>query len=71
MKLAEALLLRADLQKKLASLKARIGQFTRVQEGDAPAEDPNALISEALIVTRDRTHQGTLHDQTRTVCSFL
>lgn len=53
MKLAEALLLRADLQKKLASLKARIGRFTRVQEGDAPAEDPNALISEALIVTRE------------------
>ncbi|MEK7466614.1 MAG: DIP1984 family protein [Planctomycetota bacterium] len=47
MKLAEALLLRADLQKKLASLKERIAQNAVVQQGDKPHEDPNKLLSEA------------------------
>lgn len=48
MKLAEALLLRADLQKKLASLRERIVANAVVQEGDAPHEDPNALMREAF-----------------------
>jgi len=47
MKLAEALLLRGDVQKKLASLRERIGRNCLVQEGNAPHEDPNALLSEA------------------------
>lgn len=50
MKLAEALLLRADMQKKLASLRERIGQNALVQEGEAPHENPNALLTEALEV---------------------
>ena len=41
MKLAEALLLRGDMQKKLASLRERIGQNAVVQEGEQPHEDPN------------------------------
>ena len=44
MKLAEALLIRADMQKKLASLKARIAANVKVQEGDHPSEDPQALM---------------------------
>lgn len=44
MKLAEALLLRADMQKKLASLKARIAENVKVQDGDEPSEDPNDLL---------------------------
>lgn len=47
MKLAEALLLRADLQKKLASLQARISQYAVVQQGDKPHENPNTLLKEA------------------------
>ncbi len=43
MKLAEALQLRADIQKKLASLRERIKQNTVVQEGENPSEDPNEL----------------------------
>ena len=50
MKLAEALLLRADLQKKLASLRERIGNNAVVQQGDQPHEDPNILIKEAFQV---------------------
>jgi uncharacterized protein YlxW (UPF0749 family) len=47
MKLAEALLLRADMQKKFASLKARAQRYTVVQEGEKPAEDPAAILQEA------------------------
>ena len=46
MRLAEALLLRSDIQKKLASLRERIGQNTAVQEGEKPSEDPNALLAQ-------------------------
>lgn len=53
MKLAEALLLRADMQKKFESLKARATQHAIVQKGDKPAEDPNKLLSEAVGVVND------------------
>lgn len=44
MKLAEALLERKNLKVKFADLQARAMQNTRVQEGDAPAEDPTTLL---------------------------
>jgi len=47
MKLAEALLLRGDLQKKLTSLRERIVRNGLVQGGNAPHEDPNVLLLEA------------------------
>ncbi len=47
MKLAEALLLRGDMQKKLAQLRERITRNAVVQEGEKPAEDPNKLLKEA------------------------
>ena len=50
MKIAEALILRSDMQKKLASLKQRVGNNVVVQEGDAPHEDPAALIAQAYAV---------------------
>ena len=46
MKLAEALNLRADLQKRIASLKERLIKNAKVQEGDTPSEDPNMLLNE-------------------------
>ena len=48
MKLAEALLLRADIQKRIASLRERIVANAVVQEGEKPSEDPNALLMEAV-----------------------
>ncbi len=54
MKLAEALLLRSDLQKKLESLKVRIVVNAVVQEGDAPHEPPDGLIKEAFDVLAQR-----------------
>lgn len=53
MKLAEALLLRADMQKKLASLRERIAANAVVQEGDKPKEDPEKLLREAMGVIHD------------------
>ena len=50
MKLAEALLLRSDLQTKLASLQQRINNNVLIQEGDQASEDANALIQEAFSV---------------------
>lgn len=47
MKLAEALLIRSDMQKKLAQLKVRIKNNVKVQEGDTPSEDPNELLLQA------------------------
>jgi hypothetical protein len=46
MKLAEALVLRADCQKRLEQIKARLIRNAKVQEGEAPAEDPEALLVE-------------------------
>lgn len=51
MKLAEALLLRSDQQKKLASLKQRINANVLVQEGDTPSEDPNELMQQVFALT--------------------
>jgi hypothetical protein len=50
MKLAEALLLRADIQKKLASLQARAQRYAVVQEGERPAEDPQAILHQVEAV---------------------
>lgn len=47
MKLAEALLLRADIQKRIESLRARIIKNTIVQEGEPPSENPETLLIEA------------------------
>ncbi|MFT4414927.1 DIP1984 family protein [Fredinandcohnia humi] len=46
MKLAEALLERADQQKRLAQIKERILRSTLVQEGEQPYENPNELMKE-------------------------
>ena len=53
MKLAEALLERAALQNKLASLRERIVRNAVVQEGETPHEDPAALLGEANGVLGD------------------
>ncbi len=46
MKLAEALLLRADAQKRIDQLCARLKRMAQVQEGDNPPEDPQKLFNE-------------------------
>jgi hypothetical protein len=53
MKLAEALLLRADIQKKLASLQARAQKYAVVQEGERPAEDPQEILRQIDVVAAE------------------
>lgn len=45
MKLAEALSLRADLQKTIAQLKSRLKECSKVQEGDDPSENPDEVLA--------------------------
>ena len=51
MKLAEALILRSDLNKKIQSLKERLGRYSVVQQGDNPHEDPEDVYRQASGVT--------------------
>ena len=46
MKLAEALLERADLQKRIAQMQGRLIKNAQVQQGETTAEDPQALLEE-------------------------
>ena len=54
MKLAEALLLRADLKKKLLSLRERIGRNAMVQEGEVPKEKVEDLLAEATSALQEQ-----------------
>ncbi len=71
MKLAEALSLRADLQKRVNELKVRFKDSAKVQEGDTPAEDLAALEVELntalaeledLIYRINATNMQTMHE---------
>jgi len=46
MKLAEALKERADLNRKINELRMRLQNNALVQDGEKPAEDPKALLTE-------------------------
>ena len=46
MKLAEALMERADLQKRIGQMEERLRNNAQVQEGEKPAEDPKFLLAE-------------------------
>ena len=46
MKLAEALIIRKDLQKRIYELEKRIENNVKVQEGAEPLEDPKELMKE-------------------------
>ena len=76
MKLAESLILRADYQKRFEQLKVRVVRSAKVQEGDAPPENPQELLLElervaaelALIIKRiNYTNSNTSFDAGRTL----
>ena len=46
MKIAEALILRADIQKRIAQLKTRLNNNAKVQENEKPTENPEFLLTE-------------------------
>jgi hypothetical protein len=51
MKLAEALISRADIQRRIGLMRGRLAAVAKVQEGEVPAEDPADLISELRRLT--------------------
>jgi hypothetical protein len=53
MKLAEALVLRADHQRRIEQLRARLLRNAKVQDGEAPAESPAALLTEFDAMTAE------------------
>jgi len=55
MKLAEALILRADYQKREERLQQRLVRNAKAQEGDSPAENPPELIEELERTTAELT----------------
>ena len=80
MKLAEALINRADAEKRIAQLQQRLMRSGKVQEGDEPPENPQALLNEttnliselqSLIQNINRTNAATAFDGNRTLTDAL
>ena len=80
MKLAEALILRADAQKRIQQLRERLARAARIQEGDTAPENPQELLDEAARVIADlqvlvkqinRTNAQTAFDESRTLTDAL
>ena len=80
MRLSEALIQRADLQKRIAQLRQRLNQNALVQEGDQPAEDPQELLADLrrildeltmLIRQINHTNAVTAVDAERTLTDAL
>ena len=55
MKLAEALITRKEMYRKLSLLAERIQKNIIIQEGDEPVEDPNALMPELERLSQEVT----------------
>lgn len=55
MKLAEALILRADLQKRIEQVRNRLGNNILIQEGEEPSEDPESLFQEFMSTQKELT----------------
>ncbi|MEK3732014.1 MULTISPECIES: DIP1984 family protein [unclassified Paenibacillus] len=80
MKLAEALVLRVDCQRKISQLRERLSRVVKVQEGDEPAEKPELLLQElnetinqltVLIMSINKTNSLTPFDENRTIADVL
>ncbi|WP_046214518.1 DIP1984 family protein [Paenibacillus wulumuqiensis] len=80
MKLAEALILRSDLQKRFEQVKYRLASNSKIQEGEEPAEQPAGLLKEmdtllgqlALLIQQiNRTNNTVRLDDTRTLADGL
>jgi len=80
MKLAEALIARADAEKRIAQLQQRIIRSAKVQEGDEPPEDPQVLLNESITLINqmqnliqgiNRTNSATAFDDNRTITDAL
>ena len=80
MKLAEALSIRKDLQKRIEQLGQRIQYNVKVQEGDEPSEQPDELMKELdnclvqledLVWRINTTNMQTKNAEGRTVTQLM
>ena len=80
MKLAEALSMRKDLEKNISGLKERLENVVRVQDGDAPAEDPQELLGilnnclnqlEQIIYNVNVTNMKIVNDEGKSMTKLL
>ncbi|MFD0713247.1 DIP1984 family protein [Paenibacillus sp. GCM10027626] len=70
MKLAEALVLRADCQRKVSQLKQRLERVVKVQEGEQPSEQPAVLLDELKRTLDELTAWIKKINKTNSFCSF-
>ena len=80
MKIAEALIMRADCQKRIEQLRSRLVNSAKVQEGEEPPENPQTLLVEleatvneltTLIKKINRTNSQTILEDNLTVSDAL
>ena len=80
MKLAEALILRSDLQKKIQELRFRLRNVIKIQEGEEAAENPSDLFREvngvleqfeSLVQKINRTNSQTEYGEGMTITDAL
>ncbi len=80
MKLAEALILRADYKTRIEQLRQRLIRNAKVQEGDSPAEDPQEILAEVerltdelrdLIQKINKTNMATVFEAGVTLTDVL
>jgi hypothetical protein len=70
MKLAEALILRADYQKRIAQLQQRLIRSAKVQEGEQPPETPQDLLAELESAATELTRLIQQINRTNSTVSF-
>lgn len=70
LKLAEALILRADLQRRVEQIRARLYNNVMVQEGEKPSEDPDALLKEFLATRNELTNIIKRINKTNNITKF-
>jgi hypothetical protein len=80
MKLSEALILRADSQKRVEQLKQRLLRSAKIQEGDNSPENPGVLLEELertlgtlmdLIKRINKTNSATEFEANKTISDVL
>lgn len=80
MKLAEALILRADAQKRIEQIKHRLINNAKVQEGEEPSENPQELLNELdrllneltnLVKNINKTNSSTVFEEGKLLTDAL
>ena len=70
MKLAEGLILRADLQKRMEQIRNRLYNNVLIQEGELPSEDPNLLLKEFMALQKELTEIIKAINRTNNTTAF-